>query len=138
MANQYTSIQTTPGLSDNTVKTMYDFAISMLYRETPMYRAWTDKRPEQVNGPAQTITLQKQQFFDTATVTAAKTPLNEELDVDSQKLPATTTVDLTVNEYGGAVTRTKKIRYFSFADVDAIAAAENALLEWCRENLPQP
>lgn len=122
MANQYTSITTTPGLSDNTVKTMYDFAIGMVYRETPMYRTWADKRPEQVNGPAQTITLQKQQFFDSTSVTAAKTPLNEEQDVDSQKLPATLTVDLTVNEYGMAVTRTRKLVYFSFADVDQIAA----------------
>jgi len=122
VANQYTSIATTPGLSDNTVKTMYDFAIDMVYRETPMYRAWVDKRPEQVNGPGQTIQMQKQQFFDAASVTAAKTPLNEEQDVDSTKLPPTLTVDLTVNEYGMAVTRTKKLVYFSFADVDQIAA----------------
>jgi N4-gp56 family major capsid protein len=122
VANQYTSITTTPGLSDNTVKQMYDFSISAVYRETPMYRMWADKRPENVNGPAQTITLQKQQFFDSTSVTAAKTPLNEEQDVDSQKLPATLTVDLTVNEYGAAVTTTRKLKYFSFADVDAIAA----------------
>lgn len=122
MANQYTSITTTPGLSDNTVKTMYDFAIGLVYRETPMYRAWADKRPEAVNGPGQTIQLQKQQYFDAAAVTAAKTPLNEEQDVDSTKLPATLTVNLTVNEYGFAVTRTKKLKYFSFADVDQIAA----------------
>jgi N4-gp56 family major capsid protein len=122
VANQYTSIATTPGLSDNTVKTMYDFAINKVYRETPMYRAWVDKRPEQVNGPGQTIQMQKQQYFDSTSVNAAKTPLNEENDVDSQKLPATLTVDLTVNEYGMAVTRTKKLKYFSFADVDQIAA----------------
>jgi N4-gp56 family major capsid protein len=121
MANQYTSIAT-GGLSDNTVKTMYDFAFGLVFRETPMYRMWVDKRPEQVNGPAQTIQLQKQDWFGTALVTAAKTPLNEEYDVDSLKLPPTLTVNLTVNEYGAAVTSTKKLHYFSFADVDAIAA----------------
>jgi N4-gp56 family major capsid protein len=42
--------------------------------------------------------------------------------VDSTKLPATITVNLTVNEYGAAVTKTKILRYFSFADIDAIAA----------------
>jgi N4-gp56 family major capsid protein len=120
VANQYTSI-TTGGLSDNTVKTMYDFSLGMVYRETPMFRAWADKRPEQVNGPGQTIQLQKQQFFDAASVTAAKTPLNEEMDVDSTKLPATLPINLTVNEYGFAVTRTKKLKYFSFADIDSIA-----------------
>jgi N4-gp56 family major capsid protein len=122
VSNEYTSIATTPGLADNTVKTMYDFAFGMVYRETPTYRTWVDKRPEQVNGPGQTIVLQKQDWFNAASVTAAKTPLTEESDVDSTKLPATLTTNLTVNEYGFAVTRTKKLRYFSFADVDAIAA----------------
>lgn len=122
MVNQLTSIATTPGLSDNTVKTMYDFAINKVFRETPMYRTWVDKRPEAVNGPGQTIQLQKYQYFDAATVTAAKTPLNEETDVDSTKLPPTLAVNLTVNEYGAAVTRTKKLAYFSFADVDMAAA----------------
>lgn len=121
MTTQYTSIAT-GGLSDNTVKTMYDFAFGMVFRETPMYRQWVDKRPEQVNGPAQTITLQKQDWFGTALVTAAKTPLNEEYDVDSLKLPPTVTVNLTVNEYGAAITSTKKLHYFSFADIDGIAA----------------
>jgi len=122
VANQYTSIQTTPGLGDNTIKIAYDMAINMVYRETPMYREWVDKRPEHVTMPGQTIQLQKQQFFDVAAVTAAKTPLNEEQDVDSTKLPPTLTVDLTVNEYGAAITRTKKLTYFSFADVDQVAA----------------
>lgn len=128
MANEFTSIATTPGLADNTVKTMYDFALGLVYRETPMYRMWADKRPEQVNGPAQTIQLQKQDWFAASVVTAQKTPLSEELDVDSTKLPPTLTVNLTVNEYGGAVTRTKKLKYFSFADVDAIAVRSVAAL----------
>lgn len=125
MANEYTSIAT-GGLADNTVKTMYDFVFGLVYRETPTYRTWVDKRPEKVNGPAQTITLQKQDWFSTALVTAAKTPLNEENDVDSLKLPPTLTVDLTVNEYGAAVTTTKVLKYFSFADVDGIAARTTA------------
>lgn len=122
MANQYTSITTTPGIGDNTVKLMYDFAIGMVFRETSIYRQWVDKRPERVNGPGQTIQLQKQDYFGNAAITAAKTPLNEESDVDSTKLPPTLTVNLTVNEYGAAVTKTKILRYFSFADIDAIAA----------------
>lgn len=122
MANQYTSIATTPGLSDNTVKTMYDFAIDLVFRETSIYRQWCDKSPVAVNGPGQTIVLQKQDYFGTAAVTAAKTPLNEEQDVDSIKLPPTLTVNLTVNEYGAAVTKTKLLRHMSFADVDGIAA----------------
>lgn len=121
MANEFTSILT-GGLSDNTVKTMYDFAFGMVLREEPMYRTWADKGVERPNGPGQSIILNKVDYFGTAAIEAAKTPLNEEQDVDSTKLPPTIPVTLTVNEYGFAVTKTKKLRLFSFADVDAIAA----------------
>lgn len=121
MANQYTSMLT-GGLSDNTVKTMYDFAFDKVFTETCIMRQFADKRPVSVNGPGQTIVLNKTDWLSDASVTAAKTALNEELDVDSTKLPATVPVTLTVNEYGAAVTTTKKLRYFSFADVDEVAA----------------
>ena len=42
-----------------------------------MYRAWADKGPERPNGPGQTIQLQLTDWFGSASVTAAKTPLNE-------------------------------------------------------------
>jgi len=121
VANEFTSILT-GGLSDNTVKTMYDFAFGLVYFEVPTYRTWVDKRPAEVNGPGQSVVLNKQDWLGDAAVTAMKTPLNEESDVDSTALPATVPVTLTVNEYGGAVTRSKKLRYFSFADVDQVAA----------------
>lgn len=122
MANAYTSILSTPGLGDNTVKTMYDFAFGMVLREEPMYRMWADKGPERPNGPGQTIQLQLTDWLGTAAVTAAKTPLNEEADIDSVKLPATQTVSLTVNEYGAAVLPSALIKLTSFADVDAVVA----------------
>lgn len=132
MANEYTSIATTPGLADNTVKSMYDFAIAAKLRERPMYRSWVDKSPTRPNGPGQTITFQFHNWFDAAAVTAAKTPLNEEQDVDSTKLPATTTGTVTANEYGFAVTRTRKLTIFSFDDVDRYAAeaVANHLGDW--------
>lgn len=121
MANQYTSILTTPGLADNTVKTMYDFAFGWALNALPMYRQFVDKRPEQVNGPSNSIVLQKYNYFADTDVTAAKTPLNEELDVDSRKMPATSTITLNLNEYGDAITKTRKLTLFSFADVDMAA-----------------
>jgi N4-gp56 family major capsid protein len=121
VANQYTSILT-GGLSDNTVKTMYDFAFGWALNATPIMRQFVDKRPEQVNGPSNSIVLQKYNYFSDTDVTAAKTPLNEEMDVDSRKIPATSTVTLNLNEYGDAITRTRKLTYFSFADVDMAAA----------------
>jgi N4-gp56 family major capsid protein len=128
VTNQYTSILT-GGLSDNTVKTMYDFAFGWALNATPMMRQFVDKRPEQVNGPSNSIVLQKYNFFTSTDVTAAKTPLNEELDVDSRKVPATSTVTLSLNEYGDAITRTRKLTYFSFADVDM--AATKLLADEC-------
>ena len=70
MANEYTSIATTPGFGSNTVQTAYDFGFDLVYRETPMYRTWADKRPERPNGPGSSVVLQKQDFFSSATVTA--------------------------------------------------------------------
>ena len=70
MANEYTSILT-GGLSDNTVKTMYDFAMGRVLREEPMYRMVADKGPERPNGPGQTIQLQLTDYFGSAAVTAA-------------------------------------------------------------------
>lgn len=117
----YTSILT-GGLSDNTVKTMYDFAFGLVYYEIPTYRTWVDKEPAAVNGPGQSVVLNKYDWLSDTAMTAMKTPLNEEADVDSTALPATVPVTLTVQEYGGAVTKTKKLTHFSFADVDMHAA----------------
>lgn len=132
MANEFTSIATTSGIGDNTVKSMYDFAIAAKLRERPQYRSWVDRRPERPNGPGQTITFQFHQWFDSTAVTAAKTPLNEEQDIDSTKLPVTTTGTVTANEYGFAVTRTKKLTIFSFDDIDRYAAeaVANHLADW--------
>ena len=122
MANQFTSVLTTPGIGDNTVKTAYDLILEFQLRETPMYRRWVDKRPEKQSQPGSSVVLNRYDWFDQTAVNLAKVPLNEELDVDSIKLPPTVPVTLTFNEYGTAVTRTRKLTAFSFADVDMDAA----------------
>ena len=134
MANEFTSILT-GGYSDNTVKTAYDLAFGMVLRETPTYRNWVSKGPTSMTQPGQSIVLQKYDWFNAAAVTAAKTPLNEETDVDSRKLPATVPVTLTVNEYGDAVTATKKLRVFSMGDIDTYAAM--AVANHCSEVLDE-
>jgi N4-gp56 family major capsid protein len=134
VSNQYTSILT-GGLSDNTVKTAYDLVFNKAFQESCVYRNWVTYGPEQPSMAGQTITLQKYAWFTAADVTAAKTPLNEELDVDSRKLPATTTVNLTVQEYGDAVTRTKKLTHFSIADVDGYAAM--AVADHCSRTMDE-
>lgn len=122
MVDVYTSIAETPGYGDNTVKTAYDLAVAWVLRERPQYRMFVDKRPERPSMPGSSIILNKNDYLTEAQVTAAKTPLDEEADVDAIKLPATSPVTLTFNEYGTAVTRTKKLKLMSFADVDTAAA----------------
>lgn len=118
MAEQYTSVATTPGLADNLVKQAYDLAVGWVLRETPQYRSFVSKRPERPSMPGASIVLNKFDYFDSGSVAAAKIPLNEEQDVSAVKMPATQTVTLTPFEYGFAVTRTNKLKLTSFADVD--------------------
>jgi N4-gp56 family major capsid protein len=124
VANQFTSVATTPGIGTNTVQTAYDLALGFVLRETPMYRQWAvTKRPERPSMPGSSVVLNKYDYFGSAAVTAAKVPLNEEQDVDSTKLPPSIPISLSFNEYGFAVTKTKKIKFFSFvgADLDRYA-----------------
>lgn len=130
MANEFTSVATA-GFGDNTVKAAYDLALGYVLRETPQFRQFVDKRPERPSMPGSSVILNKYDWFGSTAVTAAKTPLTEESDVDSTKLPATVPVTLTFNEYGFAVTRTKKLKYFTFADLDmyALQAVGNHLAD---------
>lgn len=122
MANEYTSIATTPGYGDNTVKTAYDLVLGWVLRERPQYRQFVDKRPEKPSMAGSSVVLNKNDYLTEAQITASKTPLSEENDVDSMKLQPTKPVTLSFNEYGTAVTRTKKLKLMSFADVDTTAA----------------
>ncbi len=123
MANEYTSIATTGGIADNTVTMAYDLVINAAYRSNNLLREnFVSKRPERPSHNGSSVRLQKHAWFGAAAVTAAKTPLNEELDVDSTKLPTTTYVDVSVNEYGFAVTSTKKLHLLTFDNIDAYGA----------------
>src|SRR5690349_12946125 len=90
----------------------------------PQARSLVTKKPGNPAMRGSSLTLEKFNYFSEAAVTAAKTPLSEEADVDSTKLPAASPVTVTPNEYGFAVTRTRKLVHRTFADIDpAIAQA---------------
>lgn len=126
MTNQFTSIAT-GGFSDNTVKTAWDLALERVAHARRFIRTFVDKRPERPAMKNSTINLSLFDWLSTATVTAAKTPLTEESDVDSVKLPATVFVPLTYAEYGTTITRTEKINLMTFVDsLDAYAAEATA------------
>ncbi len=119
MADQLTSVATTPGIGDLTVTKAYDLVINRVYRAQPTFRQWV--KPYHVKSQSHkgsSVELQKYKYMDNSVIDAATIPLSEENDVDSTKLPPTEKVILNFNEYGFAVTRTLKVTHMSFADID--------------------
>jgi N4-gp56 family major capsid protein len=81
-----------------------------------------DMRPVSLTNRGSSSTINFNQFFAAAAVTTAKTPLSEEADPDSVKLPATTTVVLTPTEYGLWTMRTEKLAKRGLVQVDPVIA----------------
>lgn len=134
MANEYTSVATVPGIASELVQPTYDLAVGEALRSLPTFRAFVTKRPGNPAMRGSSTTLEKFEWFSDASVTAAKTPLTEESDVDSTKMPQPSKVTLTPKEYGFAVTTTRKLTNRTFAPFDsfkarAIADHQNRVLD---------
>jgi N4-gp56 family major capsid protein len=113
MANAYTD---TSALS-NAVQTAYDKVFEFQLRSQPLFRAMADKRPANTTAPGGSIVLERYQDMAQAT-----TALTENVDPDSVALGNTTTTTLTLNEYGNAILRTRKLYLYSLTDVDPAIA----------------
>jgi N4-gp56 family major capsid protein len=113
MPNLYTDILSGTSLGTNLVKTAYDRLVEYALRPMPWYRLVADKRPVNQTQPGTTVTFNL--YADLATATAA---LAETTDPDAVQIPATTTVNVTLAEYGNAALVTRKLRMFSLSDVD--------------------
>lgn len=113
MANAYTD---TTALS-NAVQTAYDKVFEFQLRSQPLFRAMADKRPANTTAPGGSIVLERYQDMAQAT-----TALTEAVDPDSVALGNTTTTTLTLNEYGNALLRTRKLYLYSLTDVDPAIA----------------
>lgn len=122
MANEFTSIATTPGLATELVQGAYDLAVRWALKGTPNARQFVSVRPQRPAMRGSSITIEKVNYFSNATITAMKTPLSEEADVDSTKVPQPTPCVITPTEYGAAVTTTEKLENRTFAPVDPIKA----------------
>lgn len=118
MANEFTSIATTGGWAGNTVKPAWDLLFRHALFAQPVCRQFVDVRPSRPTHQGDSITLQIAQNYSQASVTAAKAPLSEEVDVDATKLPATKTVTFTPQERGFANVRTLKLSNRSMTPVD--------------------
>ena len=107
------------GTSDisNLVKAAYDQYVRMALRSIPVMRALADVKPVQQAMPGSSVV-----FSIYSDLAAATSTLTETTDVSSIALGNPSQVTVTLNEYGSAVTTTKKLNLTSFNDVDAALA----------------
>lgn len=97
----------------NIVQAAYDRLIEYALRSMPFLRAVVDKRPVQQSMPGSSVV-----FNLWGDMAVATTPLTETADPDAVAIPATTTVTVTLAEYGNAALATRKLRLLSLSDVD--------------------
>ena len=101
----------------NLVQTAYDRYVEMALRSQPLIRDVADKRPVQQAMPGSSVVFQI--YADLAQATST---LTENVDPDAVALSNTSTVTVTLNEYGNAALLTRKLGLFSLSDVDPAAA----------------
>jgi N4-gp56 family major capsid protein len=101
----------------NLVQTAYDQYVRMALRSIPVMRAIADVKPVQQAMPGSSVV-----FSIYSDLNAATSTLTETADVSSVALGNPSQVTVTLQEYGSAVTTTKKLNLTSFNDVDAALA----------------
>jgi len=99
------------------VQTAYDQYVRMALRSIPVMRAIADVKPVQQAMPGASVV-----FSIYSDLSAATSTLTETADVSSVALGNPSQVTVTLQEYGSAVTTTKKLNLTSFNDVDAALA----------------
>lgn len=101
----------------NLVQTAYDQYVRMALRSIPVMRALADVKPVQQAMPGSSVVFSI--YSDLAQATST---LTEASDVSSIALGNPTNIPVTLQEYGSAVTTTKKLNLTSFNDVDQALA----------------
>jgi N4-gp56 family major capsid protein len=112
-----TGTLTSSSTISNLVQTAYDQYVRMALRSIPVMRALADVKPVQQAMPGSSVVFSI--YSDLATATGT---LTETSDVSSIALGNPSQVTVTLNEYGSAVTTTKKLNLTSFNDVDSALA----------------
>ena len=108
---------TTTATITTLVQTAYDQYVRMALRSIPLMRSIADVKPVQQAMPGSSVVFSI--YSDLSAVTAT---LVETTDVTNVALGNPTNVTVTLQEYGNAVTTTKKLNLTSFNDVDAALA----------------
>jgi N4-gp56 family major capsid protein len=101
----------------NLVQAAYDQYVRMALRSIPVMRSLADVKPVQQAMPGSSVVFSI--YSDLAQATST---LTETTDVSSIALGNPNQVTVTLNEYGSAVTTTKKLNLTSFNDVDSALA----------------
>lgn len=101
----------------NLIQTAYDKYVEFNLRSEPMFRKFADKRPVDVTNPGATVVFQLHNDLS-----RVSTPLTETVDIDAVALNNTNKVQVTVNEYGNAVTTTERLALESLSAVDPAVA----------------
>ena len=122
MANLYTAAALPAGQSGtvvgaNLVTQAYDRLVEFALRSVPSFRAVADKKVGNQTHAGSSVLFQL--YNDLAVATTA---LTETVDPDAVAIPATTTVAVTLNEYGNSIISTRKLDLFSLADVEPALA----------------
>lgn len=87
------------------VATALDLEVAKYLREEPIFRPFTDSKPERQSYPGKVVTKTVRGELALAT-----TPLTETLDVDSVGPPADRQFNITMNEYGNVMQQTNLLR----------------------------
>lgn len=122
MANLYTAAALPSGQSGtvvgaNLVTQAYDRLVEFALRSVPSFRAIADKKVANQTHPGSSVLFQI--YNDLATATSE---LTETVDPDAVAVPATSTVTVTLKEYGNSIISTRKLDLFSLADVEPALA----------------
>jgi len=129
----FTSIKTTGGWADNSVQAAYDLKFNWALRHGRLFEQLVDFQPQQVAHPGSSIKVSLNAYYTTADVIAATTPLDEETDVTPAKLPATSQVTFTPQEYGFANQWTIKLAKRGLTPVDPVIAT--AVATHCKDTI---
>jgi N4-gp56 family major capsid protein len=116
MTDAYTSTST-GSLGTSLVQTAYDRYVEFALRSMPLLRDVADKRPVQQAMPGSSVVFQI--YTDLSAVTGT---LDETTDPSAVALGNTSSVTVTLNEYGNAAIATRKLELFSLSDVDPAIA----------------
>mgnify|MGYP006271415503 CR=1 FL=1 len=125
MADAYTSAALPSGqagtvVGANLVTQAYDRLVEFQLRATPQFRAIADKKVADQTHPGSSVLFQI--YSDLADESLATATLTETVDPDAVAVPATTTLSVTLAEYGRTVITTRKLDLFSLADVEPAVA----------------